>query len=123
MNDKAVEAGDVIYEISAFELIKSAGIQLVKWASDLMYTDAAYSEGWLEEHCERMATISEMLLVLFAEHQQALRDLRIDLPPGVYGVWSYNPLRGHSVSGEEEPVDPSSPTETGDTGNLPDFPF
>jgi len=97
MNSEQLTAGDIIYSADAAEICKSAGIVMAKLAWDLVNTDAIYGETFAEETAERLATLSELLYLLFNQEAKVLRSMKIDFPEGVAGVVAVNPLQRHSM--------------------------
>lgn len=114
MNAKNKKAGDIVSETSIDELLRTAGISLARWARELLYTDAAYSEGWIEEVVEQMETLSYLAHVFIHERPDVPRNVEIDLPGDVYGVVAVNPLRKHSMD-EDDEISPPSSHERGDS--------
>ena len=110
LNDKKV--GDFVSQISIDELLRTCGISLAKWSNDLLYTDAAYSEGWLEEVGEQMASISFLCHHFFHIHKEVPRDVMIDLPSDLWGIVSVNPLLKTSM--DETPTKSEGQSHDGD---------
>lgn len=115
--------GDLVYEISASDLIMSTGILLAKWASDITFTDAAYSNEWINETAEIMATHSEVLHDLFTNHLAVLQTLVVKPSSEITGTVSVNPFRKNSMTGKNGSVDPSIPSAEGNEPSIGDVPF
>ena len=104
--------GDVVFETSVDELLRTCGISLAKWSSDILLTDAAYSEGWIEEVSEQMAALS-FLCHLFTHFQAKVpRDVMIPMPPEICGVVVVNPLTRGSM--DKDVLDNTSESHEGD---------
>jgi len=95
--------GDAVFEVSINELLRTCGISLAKWSNDITYTDAPYSEGWIEEVGEQMATLSFLCHHFIHLYPSVPRDVAIDLPPYITGQTRANPLRATSM--DESPAD------------------
>jgi len=97
MDSEKSKPGDIVYSANAAEICKSAGIVMAKLAWDLVNTDAIYGETFAEETAERLATLSELLYVLFNKEAKILRTLEVPFPEGVTAFVAVNPLKLHSM--------------------------
>lgn len=123
MNNDETVPGELITQVTCEEILISTGIQLVHLAHDLAFTDAAYGETWAVEAANRMASLSEVLNVLYKRLPQRTLGILIDLPDGMIGVRAINPAH-------EKPAEKPVSKDTGDSGEesrgdptLPHFPF
>ena len=122
MNDEKIP-GELVSQVTCSEILISAGIQLVHMAHDLAFTDAAYGEAWSVEAANRMASLSEILNILFKRLPERALGIVVDLPEGMVGVRSINP---HFVPDAEKPVSKDtgdSDKEGGSDASIDPFPF
>jgi len=101
MDSEKSKPGDIVHSANAAEICKSAGIVMAKLAWDLVNTDAIYGETFAEETAERLATLSELLYVLFNKEAEILRTLEVPFPEGVTAVVAVNPLKRHSMDAHQ----------------------
>ena len=97
MDSEKSKPGDIVLTATAAEICKSAGIVMAKLAWDLVNTDAIYGETFAEETSERLATLSELLYVLFNKEKEVLGALEVPFPEGVVGVVAVNPMKRNSM--------------------------
>jgi hypothetical protein len=90
MNDEKIP-GKLVTQVSVSEVLVSAGIQLVHFAHDIAFTDAAFGEAWAVETANRMASLSEILNLVYKRLPRRALEIVIDLPDGMVGVRSINP--------------------------------
>jgi len=100
--------GDVVTQTSIDEVLRTCGVSLAKWSSDLLYTDAAYAEQYLEQMGEQMAALSYMCHVFLHSNPSVSRDVMIDLPTDIYGFVSVNPLVRSSMDEDASDNTPST---------------
>jgi len=117
MNESNKKPGDVVYEVSALDLLKSAGITMAEAGVDLVSTDNAYSQNYQLSMGSRLATLSELVYLLYDKHHEVLRDLSIDLPTHIVGFVVVNPLYSPDVAEGSDDADPPA-----NVGGV-DFPF
>jgi len=72
--------GQFVTSVTVSEVIVSAGIQLIHLAHDLAFTDAAFGEDWCVETANRMASLSELLNVIYKRMSAETLSIRVDLP-------------------------------------------
>jgi len=115
--------GELVTSVTGEELLISVGIQLVMWAHDIAFTDAAFGQAWAVETSDRMACCSELLKAFFDKLPTDIREMMIDLPESMLGEVAINP---HYVPDAEKP----SPKGKGDSdeaaggdSSIRDFPF
>jgi hypothetical protein len=89
-NDEKIP-GELVTQVDVAEVLISCGIQLVHVAHDIAFTDAAFGEAWAVETANRLASLSEVLNILFKRLPQKALEIVIDLPDGMTGVRSINP--------------------------------
>jgi hypothetical protein len=111
MKHEEVHPKKFVSSVTVKEVLVSAGIQLLHWANDIAFTDAAFGEDWCVETANRMATISEILNVLYYSLPKGALSIVIDLPDGVIGQIITNP---DYVPDAEKP----SSEEKGDSDSL-----
>lgn len=122
MNDEKIP-GELVSQVTCSEILISTGIQLVHLAHDLAFTDAAFGEAWAMETANRLASLSEILNLLFKRLPRRALGVVIDLPDGMIGVRSINP---HYVPHAEEPLSDdkgSTDKEGGVDTSISDLPF
>jgi hypothetical protein len=117
MNAKKQTPGDVVTQTSVDVLLRTVGISLARWAHELLYTDAAYAEQYLEQISEQMATLSVLCHHFVKLHKEVPRDVMVDLPEDVTGFVVVNPLARHSM----DEVTPNDATSSHGAEGL--FPF
>jgi len=100
--------GDIVTQVSIDEVLRTCGISLAKWSSDLLYTDAAYAEQYLEQMGEQMAALSFMCHFFLHSNPSIPRDVMVDLPSDIYGFVSVNPLIRGSMDESVSDDTPSS---------------
>lgn len=123
MNGTQKTPGESVSSATVAEILVSTGVQLVHWAHDIAFTDAPFGETWCVEAANRMATLSEILHVLYKKLEKDTLDVVIDFPDDVVGVVSINP---DYKPEKEEPTDKtagSTREKGGDGSSLTDFPF
>jgi hypothetical protein len=111
MNNETRIPGESVDAVNVEDVLRSTGIQLVGWANDIAFTDAAFGEAWAMETANRMAALSE---ILFLVHKTLTRDsltMVIKLPVGTVGVMSINPH--YKADAEKPPSD-----DGGDSGKV-----
>ena len=122
MNDEKIP-GEFVSQVTCSEILISTGIQLVHLAHDLAFTDAAFGEAWSVETANRLASLSEILNILFKRLPKRSLEIVIDLPGDMVGVRTINP---HYVpKAEEPPRDENGSTDRvgGSSESIDDFPF
>jgi hypothetical protein len=121
-NDEKM-AGELVTSVTISEILVSCGIQLVHIAHDIAFTDAAFGEAWSVETANRMASLSEILNVLYKRIPRRVLETVVDLPAGMIGVRSVNP---HYVPKAEKPHSNEGGNSDGSGGiqsSIDDFPF
>jgi hypothetical protein len=83
--------GQFVTSVAVSEVLVSAGVQLVHWAHDIAFTDAAFGEDWSVETANRMATLSEILNIVFKRLPKDALSIVVDFPDGVVGQVAINP--------------------------------
>lgn len=121
MSNEARIPGEFVNTVTCKEVLVSTGIQLVGWANDLAFTDAAYGENWCVETANRMATLSEVLNLLYKELPRRSLELEVKLPAGVVGVMTINPA--YDGRGEVPPADGRGDDARDGVDSLGDSPF
>ncbi len=115
--------GEFVTTATVSDVLISAGIQLIQWAHDLAFTDAAFGETWAVEAANRMASISELLNIVYNRLPQRALEITINLPSGMTGQVAINP---NYVPEAEEPLSDdkgSTDKEGGSQPTIDDFPF
>jgi len=115
--------GEFVTSVTVSEVIVSTGIQLIHLAHDLAFTDAAFGEAWAVETANRMASLSELLNVIYKRMPRRTLEIVVDLPPGMIGQVAHNP----SYDPDAEETSPngkvSTDKEGGSSESIDDFPF
>jgi len=115
--------GQFFTSATVSEVIVSAGIQLIHLAHDLAFTDAAFGEEWCTETANRMASLSELLNVVYKRLPDKTLGIIIDLPDGMVGQVTRNP----DFDPKAEKPASNDAGDSGKSGGLPssidDFPF
>ena len=115
--------GEHVNAVTCKEILISAGIQLVHWANDIAFTDAAFGENWAVETGNRMATLSEILHLLYKRLPRRSLDVVINLPKGVTGMRTINPNYDPDSASEGENRPSEAADDLGDTSSIDDLPF
>src|SRR4029453_11547493 len=84
--------GQFVTSATVSEVIVSTGIQLVHLAHDFAFTDAAFGETRAVETGNRMASVSELLNVVYKRLPRRALEIVIDLPDGMIGRKAGNPM-------------------------------
>jgi hypothetical protein len=115
--------GEFVDKATVGEILASAGIQLIHWAHDLAFTDAAFGEAWAVEQANRMASLSEILNVAFKRLPKRSLEILVDFPVGMTGQIAINPdyKKDSAPSGNDVP-DEAASTE-GIDHSIDDLPF
>jgi hypothetical protein len=123
MNGSQKTPGEYVTSVTVQEVIVSCGVQLVNWAHELAFTDAAFGETWAMETADRMASLSEILNVVYKRLPARTLGIVIELPPGMLGQVAINP--GYDPKAEEASSDDKASTERkgGVDTSIGDFPF
>jgi hypothetical protein len=115
--------GEFITTATVEEILISAGIQLVQWAHDIAFTDAAFGEAWAVESANRMASLSELLNVVYKSLPRRTLVMNIDMPPGMIGQVQINP----DYKPDAEKPASADAGDSGDVGgssnSIGDLPF
>lgn len=122
MKDERI-AGQFVTSVAASEIIISAGIQLLQWASDIAFTDAPFGANWALETADRMASLSELLNIMFKRMPKDALGIVIDLPKNMVGQVSINPAFDPKAEEPKDMSEGSSEREGGDNNTINDFPF
>lgn len=115
--------GEFVTSATVSEVIVSTGIQLVHLAHDLAFTDAAFGEAWAVETANRLASLSELLNIVYKRMPRRTLEIVIDFPDGMIGQVSINPNFKREA---EEPLSKdkgSTDKEGGSQPTIDDFPF
>lgn len=115
--------GEFVTSATVSEIIVSTGIQLVHLAHDLAFTDAAFGEAWAVETANRLASLSEILNIVYKRMPHRTLDIVIDFPEGMVGQVAINPDFNPDA---EKPVSKDtgdSDKEGGSHSTIGDFPF
>lgn len=115
--------GEFVTSVAVSEILSSAGVQLIRWANDIAFTDAAFGEAWSVETANRMASLSEILNVVYERLPRRSLEMIVDLPPGMVGVIAINP---DFKPDAEKPVSKDAGDSDKEGGSLPsigDIPF
>lgn len=91
MYDETNLPGQPVDSVDCADVVRSAGIQLSIWAHDIAFTDAAFGEDWATETANRMASLAEILYVLYQNIPVQVLRMKLDIPDGMSGVWAINP--------------------------------
>jgi len=120
-NEKATEK--FITSVAVRDLLVSAGVQLIHWAKDIAFTDAAYGQEWALEAANRMATLSEVLNILYKQLDVQALEQVIELPASIVGIRIPNP--SYVPEAEEPSPKGEGSTERKSRGKniIDDFPF
>jgi len=122
MNNEKIP-GELVTQVTCAEILISTGIQCVHFAHDLAFTDAAFGEAWTVEAANRLASISEILNLLYKRLPERSLRIVIDLPDGMVGVRSINP-NYDPEAGKPEPKGTGDPEQSGGlSSSIDDFPF
>lgn len=112
-----------VTSVTASELLVSAGIQMLQFAHDLAFTDAAYGQEWAYEAANRLATLSELLNILYKRLDVQTLAITIELPNGVVGQIKNNPMYDPKAEEPDTKGAGSSEREGGVSSSIDDFPF
>lgn len=115
--------GEFVTTVTVAEVLVSTGIQLVHWAHDLAFTDAAFGETWAMEAANRMASLSALLNVVYKQLPRRDLEQEVKMPDGIIGQIQINPSY---VPEAEEPLSDdkgSTDKEGGSHPTIDDFPF
>lgn len=121
-NDERIP-GEFVASVTVSEVLVSAGVQLIHWANDIAFTDAVFGENWAAETANRMATISEILNLVYQSLPRRSLDAVIVLPPGVVGVIAINPNARKEAEEPQSDDGSSSEQNGGDASSISDLPF
>jgi hypothetical protein len=115
--------GEFVTSATVSEVLVSAGIQLIQWANDLAFTDAAFGEKYVAEAANRMASLSELLNVVYKRLPRRALEMVIDMPEGMIGQIAINPSfePGATKSGSKNTDDVDK--EGGVQYSIDDIPF
>jgi hypothetical protein len=115
--------GEFVTSVTVAEILVSTGIQLIHWSHDLAFTDAVYGETYVVEAANRMASLSEILNVVYKRLPPRTLAIAVDLPDGMVAQIAINP------DFEPDAAKPVS-KNTGDAGeeggvqsSIDDLPF
>ena len=122
MNDEKIP-GELVTQVSVSEVLVSTGIQLVHFAHDIAFTDAAFGETWAVEAANRMASLSEILNLVYKRLPRRALEIVIDLPVGMVGVRSINPAYDPDAAKRESKDTRDADKEGGVQSSIDDFPF
>lgn len=121
-NEKRIP-GEFVDAVSVADVLVSTGTQLLAWANDIAFTDAAFGERWAIETANRMATLSELLHIIYGTLTPDQLELVVKLPDGVVGVMSINPNhKKDSASNSREGKDEAA-GHGGDKSSIDEIPF
>ena len=115
--------GQFVTSVTVSEVIVSTGIQLIRWANDLAFTDAAFGEAWAVEAANRMASLSEILNVMYTRLPARSLQIVVDLPDGMIGQISINPDFDPDAEEPRSNDKGSTEQEGGVQNSIDDFPF
>lgn len=115
--------GQFVSQVTCSEILISTGIQLVHWAHDIAFTDAAFGESWAVEAANRMASLSELLNVLYKRLPRSVKEMAIDLPPGMIGQVSINPAYDPDAEKPEPDGAGDSDKESRGASSIDELPF
>lgn len=122
MNDEKIP-GELVTSVTVAEILISAGIQLVHFAHDIAFTDAAFGSEWSVEAANRMASLSEILNLVYKRLPHGALEVRINLPDGMVGVRSINPNYDPDAEKPRSNDQGNSGEVGGTSPSIGDFPF
>lgn len=123
MTKHAKIPGQFVTSVTASELLVSTGIQLIHWANDIAFTDAAFGAEWSVEAANRMACLSELLNLLYKRLPPSALRLVIEMPPNIVGQVVINPDFDPKAEEPRLLDQGSTEREGGDEASIDDFPF
>ncbi len=109
--------------VSLADLVESTGIQMAMWAKDMVLTDAAYAQDWIEKTGIAMVTLSEMLNIFYQEHREVLEGVVVELPEHFMMRVIPNPLHVPDVEKPFEEGKGDATNTWGDKNSIDDLPF
>jgi len=115
--------GQFVTSATVSEILVSAGIQLIQWASDLAFTDAAFGEAYAAETANRMASLSELLNVVYKRLPRRALGLVIDMPEGMIGQIAINPNFEPDAEKPEPKGTGDSDSSGGMSNSIDELPF
>lgn len=123
MNATKKVPGEFVTSATVSEVIVSCGIQLVHLAHDLAFTDAAFGEAWSVETANRLASLSELLNIVYKRVPRRTLEIVIDFPEGMIGQVAINPdyIRDAEKPASKDTGD--SDSVGGSSASIDDFPF
>jgi hypothetical protein len=123
MNGNKKIAGQFVQSATISEVLVSCGIQLIHWANDIAFTDAPFGEEWSLETANRMASLSEILNVVYKRLPLKTLSIVVDFPDGMVGQVQIN--QDYKPEAEEPKSDDlgSSGKYGGVQNSIDDFPF
>lgn len=121
-NEKRIP-GEFVDSVTCEEILISTGVQLIGWANDIAFTDAAFGENWAVETGNRMATLSEILHLLYKSLPRRSLDVVVKMPKGVLGVVTKNPAYRPDSASEGDNKPSEAAEDGGDTSSIDELPF
>jgi len=115
--------GEFVTSVTVKEVIVSTGIQLIHLANDLAFTDAAFGEDWCVDAANRMASLSELLNVVYKRLPSNSLGIVIDLPEGMIGQIAINPDFDPNAEKPRSDEQGDSDGSGGLSSSISDFPF
>jgi len=115
--------GEFVKSVTVSQVIVSAGIQLIHLANDLAFTDAAFGEAWAVETANRMASLSELLNVVYKRMPRRTLEIVIDLPDGMIGQVTINPDFDPDAEKPRSDEQGDSGGDWGVSPSIDDLPF
>ena len=122
MNDEKIP-GEFVTSVTVAQVVVSCGIQLVQWAHDIAFTDAAFGETWAMETADRMASLSELLNVVYKRLPRRALGIVIDVPDGMLAQVAINPNFDPKAEEPRSYDKGSTEREGGDSSTIDEFPF
>lgn len=115
--------GEFVTSVTIEEAFISISIQLIHWAHDIAFTDAAFGENWAGETANRMASCAEILNVVYQRMARRTLEMSVDLPAGMVGVMSINPDYDENATPPSQGDEGGVRGEGRDVSSVDDFPW
>jgi len=115
--------GEFVTSVTIAEVIVSTGVQLIHVAHDIAFTDAAFGEAWAVETANRMASLSELLNVVYKRMPRRTLEIVVDLPEGMIGQIAINPDYVPDSANDARGAKNAADVFQGDKSSIDDFPF
>lgn len=115
-------AGEFTTSATVGEILASTGIQLARWSYDIAFTDAAFGETWAVEQANRMASLSELLNVVYKSLPRRIIQVEIQMPEGMIGQIAINPGFEPDSALDGQDDQSKAAGNEGMSDSLPDFP-